>query len=316
MAIETRPSRRPVTEEGRGLPRAILALTCVLGLVAIAVWHSARPAAPPVAAGLVPAPTGDVLGTSTGPAMVIPPGRLQVRVPILEYHYIRVNPDPSDHLGFNLSVTPDDFRAQMDWLAANHYHPVTIADLRAYFQSGTPLPSRPVVLTFDDGYADFYTTAFPILAEHNFRAVAYIVPGFLNRRMYMTPDQVVALDRTGMVEIASHTMTHVNLVAAAPADLAWQVGQSKAVLEGMLGHPVLDFCYPAGAFNQAVVNALVAAGYRTATTELWGTSHSSSDAMTWTRVRVGGGEKLPEFSAGLGIPEPVVAASSGVGRSG
>src|SRR5579859_7988511 len=84
MAIETRPSRRPVTEEGRGLPRAILALTCVLGLVAIAVWHSARPAAPPVAAGLVPAPTRDGPGTGTGPVRVIPPGRLQVRVPILE----------------------------------------------------------------------------------------------------------------------------------------------------------------------------------------------------------------------------------------
>ena len=72
-------------------------------------------------------------------------------------------------------MTPGDFQAQMDWLAANHYHPITIADLRAYFQSGSALPSRPVVLTFDDGYADFYSTAFPILDGHHFKAVAYIV---------------------------------------------------------------------------------------------------------------------------------------------
>jgi peptidoglycan/xylan/chitin deacetylase (PgdA/CDA1 family) len=254
----------------------------------------------------LPRPTGAALASRE--VTVIPPGRPVVRVPILEYHYVRVNPDPADRLGFNLSVTPDDFQAQMDWLAANLFHPVTIADLRSYFQSGTALPSRPVVLTFDDGYADFYSTAFPILEAHDFKSVAYVVPGFLNRGSYMNAGQVAELSRTGLVEIASHTMTHVNLVAASPADLAMQVGQSKSMLEGIVGHPVVDFCYPAGAFNSSVESALAAAGYQTATTEVWGTAHSWSDALAWSRIRVGGGENLADFAASLGTPEPAVAA--------
>lgn len=313
MAIERRPSRPAVTGGGVGLQRSLLAIGCMLGLAAIAVWLGARPAAAPEAALPAPAPRGAVLGSAAARSVIIPPGRSQVRVPILEYHYIRVNPDPSDRLGYNLSVTPADFQAQMDWLAANHYHPVTIADLRSYFQSGLPLPSRPVVLTFDDGYKDFYSTAFPILAAHRFKAVSYVVPGFLNGPRYLTTDEVVTLDRSGLVEIASHTMTHVNLATAAPADLAWQVGQSKAVLEGMVGHPVLDFCYPSGAFNPTVESALAAAGYRTATTEVWGTAHSWSDALSWSRVRISGGERLGDFIAGLGTPEPAVSAS-GVDR--
>ncbi|HVD01672.1 MAG TPA: polysaccharide deacetylase family protein [Candidatus Dormibacteraeota bacterium] len=287
----------------------MLALTSVVALAAVGIWYSAQPAGVSSAVRPSPAPSGAVLAAGAQPSIAVPPGRAEIRVPILEYHYIRVNPDPSDRLGYNLSVTPDDFAAQMDWLAANDYHPVTIADLRDYFKLSTPLPSRPVVLTFDDGYADFYSTAFPVLRAHHFKSVAFIVSGFLNRRVYMNPDQIAALDRTGLVEIGSHTVSHVNLATAAPADLALQVGQSKSTLEALLGHPVLDFCYPSGAFNSTVEEALAAAGYQTATTELPGTEHSWADALTWSRVRVGGGEKLTDFIAGLGSPEPAVPAA-------
>ena len=90
------------------------------------------------------------------------------------YHYIRVNPDPYDRLGFALSVTPSDFAAQMDWLAANGYHTVTMQDLVQYLSGVHGLPSKPIVLTFDDGYADFYTTALPILRSHEFLSLIHI----------------------------------------------------------------------------------------------------------------------------------------------
>src|SRR5215831_19557665 len=124
------------------------------------------------------------------PTAVVPPGRSSVRVPILMYHYIRVNPDPGDRLGFNLSVTPADFRLQMDWLYDNDYHPVDFDDLRAYLFENQSLPSRPVVLTFDDGYLDMYTTAFPILRVHHFKGVSYVVSGFLNSPNYLTTEMV------------------------------------------------------------------------------------------------------------------------------
>ena len=77
------------------------------------------------------------------------------------YHYIRVNPDPRDRVGFALSVTPAAFHAQMDYLARNHFHVIPLSQAVAAIRTHGPLPSRPVVLTFDDGYADFYTAAVP-----------------------------------------------------------------------------------------------------------------------------------------------------------
>ena len=236
---------------------------------------------------------------------VVPAGRSPVQVPIIEYHYIRVNPDPRDRLGFNLSVTPSDFKAQMDWLQVNGYHAITLNDLRAYFLEQKPLPSRPIVLTFDDGYADFYTTAFPILQAHGFTAVSYVVPGFLDHPRYMTSAQVEEIDGAG-IEIGAHTMTHADLTKAGPAQLVLEVEGSKNALEKLLGHPVLDFCYPSGKFNDAVIASLRQFGLQSATTELPGTDHTWDGRLTWKRVRANGGELLSEFIASLGTPEKTV----------
>jgi peptidoglycan/xylan/chitin deacetylase (PgdA/CDA1 family) len=256
---------------------------------------------PPVVA---PMPPGN-------PDQVVPPGRAQVRVPILEYHYVRVNPDPRDRLGFNLSVTPPDFQAQMDWLKASGYHPIDLDDLRAYFQKQAPLPSRPVVLTFDDGYIDFFTTAFPVLMDHRFKAVSYVVPGFLNGPRYMTTDEVRAID-SGGIEVGAHTMHHVDLTKASAAQLALEIQGSRNVLEQIVGHPVLDFCYPSGMYNAAVLAATERAGLLSGTTEVPGTAHSWADRLTWTRVRVPGGERLDQFAGSLGQPESTVTPSPDV----
>jgi peptidoglycan/xylan/chitin deacetylase (PgdA/CDA1 family) len=229
---------------------------------------------------------------------VVPPGRTQVRVPILEYHYIRVNPDKRDRLGFNLSVTPDDFTAQMDWLKASGFHPVDLNEVRAYLHDRQPLPPRPVVLTFDDGYRDFYSTAFPILQAHGFKAVSYVVPGFLDRPNYMSRGDVVTIDRGGM-EIAAHTMNHVDLTKANGAQLVQQVDGSRSALEQLVGHPVLDFCYPSGRFNPSVVAQVRAAGFRDGTTTVGGAYESVATAYIWPRVRIDGRDTLAPFTAKL-----------------
>lgn len=234
----------------------------------------------------------------------IPLGRPAIRVPILEYHYVRVVTNRSDWLGFNLSVTPTDFSAQMDWLAAHDYHPVTFDDVRAYFAGKQPLPGRPVVLTFDDGYQNFWNVAEPILLAHSFKAVAYVVPGFWGQSPYMSPQEIVDLDQSGMVEIASHTMNHVNLVTASPANRAYQLGASMSTLERLLGHDVVDFCYPSGKVNAAAIAAVGAAGYQTATTEMPGITLTWATRLAWPRVYVRGGEKLATFVQYLGQPEP------------
>jgi peptidoglycan/xylan/chitin deacetylase (PgdA/CDA1 family) len=234
---------------------------------------------------------------------VIPAGRPAVHVPILMYHYIRVNPEPRDHLGFNLSVAPADFSAQMAFLAAHGFHPINMRDLRDYFLAHRALPSKPVIITLDDGYHDLYTAAYPVLKEHHFKAVAYIISGFLGGPETVTREQVLEME-ANRIEIGSHTVSHPDLTKLSADELHRQLQDSKLAIEALLGHPVLDFCYPAGQVNPTVLQAVQAAGYETATTTAAGTQHSASDRYTWSRVRVGGGESLAQFAEKLGPEEP------------
>jgi peptidoglycan/xylan/chitin deacetylase (PgdA/CDA1 family) len=236
--------------------------------------------------------------TVAGPPLVLAPGRPSVKVPILMYHYIRVVTDRGDPMGFALSVTPSDFAAQMEWLAQNGFHPITLEDLNAYLRGERGLPARPVILTFDDGYADFYSTALPILRSHDFSAVAYVVSGFIGRPGYMTAAQVQAADRAG-IEIGSHTVDHANLTIQSFGNLHYQLAASKQALEHLLGHPVLSFCYPSGRFNAGVAAAVRAAGYREATTTMFRFVRTPDDRYVWGRTRIAGGENLGQFAAAL-----------------
>ncbi|HXI95997.1 MAG TPA: polysaccharide deacetylase family protein, partial [Candidatus Acidoferrum sp.] len=202
-----------------------------------------------------------------------------------------------------------DFTVQMDWLAAHGYNPVDFNDVRAYFAGRQPLPAKPVVLTFDDGYADLYTTAFPILAGHGFKAVAYIVSGFVGQSRYVSAAQVVQMDQNG-IEIASHTVDHADLSRSSMGNVWRQVVDSKRSLENIVGHPVLDFAYPSGKFNAQTVAAVQRAGYDTAVTTMSSVAHSVADRYLWTRVRVGGGESLADFASSLGNPMATTSIST------
>lgn len=241
---------------------------------------------------------------------VIPLGATTLRLPILMYHYIRTPPSTRvDLLGYRLSVAPDVFQSQMDWLAIHGYHPVNFNQVRAYFAGAEPLPSNPVVITLDDGYRDLYTAAYPILKAHGFTAVAYIVSSFVDQGPYVTRAQVVEMDRGG-IEIASHTVHHANLAGMSYAGAMNELVQSKQWLEKLVGHPVVDFAYPSGKFSPMVMLAVEQAGYNTAVTEQVSITHSMDDRYRWTRVRVGGGESLQDFVLGLGTAMTAVTVTN------
>jgi peptidoglycan/xylan/chitin deacetylase (PgdA/CDA1 family) len=157
----------------------------------------------------------------------------------------------------------------------------------------------------DDGYADLYTTAYPILRAHNFKAVAYIVSGFVGQRRYVTAAQVIEMGQNG-IEIASHTVNHPDLASTPLPLVTWELVASKAWLQHLLGYSVVDFAYPSGRFNAQVIGALSLTGYATAVTTMSGTYHSQADRYAWTRVRVDGGEKLADFVRNLGPVEKAV----------
>ncbi len=242
------------------------------------------------------------------------PGSLTV--PVLMYHYVRVNPVASDTLGFGLSVTPPDFAAQMSLLHADGFHPVSPAEVRRALTTGAALPPRPVVLTFDDGYEDFFTAALPVLRREGFTAVPFVVSGFMGRNGYMTAAQVQQAAAAGMT-IGAHTVDHPDLTKLSPAAVRFEVSASRTALRQLTGQPVADFAYPYGALDSTAVTAVSDAGFADAFTTAPGEAWTSSQRLTLPRVRVGGGESLQAFAeslgAALGAPTALVAAPSGDG---
>lgn len=227
-------------------------------------------------------------------------------VPILMYHYIRVNPVASDVEGFNLSITPQDFAAQVQWLAENGFHTVTVAQVRDWVRNGTPLPPKPIALTFDDGYDDAYSAARPVLAAYHMTGTFFIITGFVNQPRYLNWDQVVSLDHQGF-EIGSHTVHHLGLPYISIALRRFELVNSRSTLEGHLGHSVLDFCYPSGEVNGPTEQSVTQAGYLAATTTQSGFARRGDDPLRLPRLRIYGGMTLGEYAYLLGHSGPIVS---------
>ncbi|HYL70042.1 MAG TPA: polysaccharide deacetylase family protein [Candidatus Dormibacteraeota bacterium] len=226
-----------------------------------------------------------------------------VHVPILVYHYIRVNTNAADHLGWELSVTPSEFHAQMDWLRQAGGHPLTFAQLLDALRGGHPLPPHPVLLTFDDGYDNFATVAAPILEHEGFVATAYVVSGFVGRPYYMSAAQVRQVSAMGMV-VGAHTVHHLRLTALPLPAAAAEIQASKAALEQLLGHPVRDFAYPYGSWDPTVASLVAQAGFSDATTLDYGTDQCLSQAFSLRRIRVLGDDSVWSFAPKAGIAPP------------
>jgi peptidoglycan/xylan/chitin deacetylase (PgdA/CDA1 family) len=199
--------------------------------------------------------------------------------PILMYHHIDHRSDD-----WKLSVSPENFKRQMDFLKAHQYKVLSLPDYARMIREGESVPRKSVVITFDDGYADNYENAFPVLKDLGFAATIFIQTGSIGKRGYVTRDQVKMLSRHG-IEIASHTVNHPFLPDLDEEGWESEMTQSKEALERLLGKPVSSFSYPGGGFNEDIRNMAQAVGYETATTThlgpLW-----HRDPMALRRIRI------------------------------
>lgn len=228
------------------------------------------------------------------PSVVQPSVSAPVRIPILMYHYVEMPIDPKDTIRRGLDILPSTFDSQVSTLLQHGYSPLFMSDLAQYFDGKTSLPAKPIILTFDDGYRDFYTDAYPILLKHQVKATAYIISGVLGKNNYMTAQQVKEIASSGVVEVAAHTVHHVNLKGAPQQELAREIDQSKISLEQLTGRAVIDFAYPYGAFDDRAIDAVISAGFHTAVTTRAGVSHGPGDRFVLARLRPGArtGEEL------------------------
>ncbi|MFI6939737.1 polysaccharide deacetylase family protein [Streptomyces sp. NPDC050418] len=186
-------------------------------------------------------------------------------VPILMYHAVAHAPAAATR---ELSVAPDSFAEQMEVLAAGGFTPVTTARLAASWRSGRPLPSRPVLITFDDGYEGVHGHALPALARHDFTATVFITTGWL-RGAYDTGGaldtmldwpQVKELAHAGL-EIGGHSHTHPQLDQLSEDALRFELLRCREILADETGGAPHSFAYPYGYSDAAVRRLVRATGY-------------------------------------------------------
>lgn len=219
------------------------------------------------------------------------------RIPILLFHYVEYVKDPKDTIRKSLNTSPGLLDQEIKTLVDSGYTFLTMSDLTNIIERKATLPAKPVILTFDDGYRDFYTDAYPILKKYRARAVTYIVTGFLDKPNNMDWSQVRQIASDGLVEIGAHTVDHPNLKSLPPARALDEIRTSKQLLERVLGKNVSTFAYPYGAFNLQTIDLVKQAGFDSAVSTVSGFDAGPQNIFFLYRVRAGGrvGKALIDF---------------------
>ncbi len=219
-------------------------------------------------------------------------------LPILVYHYVENVTDKRDTIRQSLSISPQVFESQILTLLTRGYEPVTISQISDYFIGRTELPEKPVVLSFDDGYHDFYTDVFPILVRYHVPAVLYLTSGSLDSTQnYLTTDQILEISQKKLVEINSHSITHPDLRLIPLDQVRFEIRNGKVVLEKLIGRSVEHFAYPFGKYTPELIHEVEKAGFKTAATTDFGTLQSYQDRYELKRIRPGNltGQALLEY---------------------
>lgn len=189
------------------------------------------------------------------------------QVPILCYHQVR-NWKPTDgKVGKDYIVEVQNFKDQMKMLADSGYHTILPDQLYAYLNTGAALPSKPIMLTFDDTDLDQFTIVNPTLKKLGYKAVYFIMTVSIGRKGkfvdYMSSDQIKQLSDEGNI-IGSHTYDHKNFKKYAGKDWEEQLDKPTKRLEEITGKKMTEFAYPFGLWNAEGIPELKKRGFRMA----------------------------------------------------
>lgn len=230
--------------------------------------------------------------------------KFHTRIPILMYHRIASVP------GERNSLPPEKFKEQLDYLKNRGYNTISLNDLYLHYTEQAPIPPKPVILTFDDGYEDNYSIALPLLRERNMKAIVFPIANWVGQEnkwenfnhaitRTMDWDQLREWKHAGM-EIGSHTLEHPFLTQCDAIGLKWELVDSKLVLEERLGSKMDFLCYPYGFFDDKTIVAAKKAGYKGAMAiydkvPLW-----QQDLFALPRIPIPAKQPLWEFALKVG----------------
>ena len=232
------------------------------------------------------------------------------RLPILMYHSVS-DVEESTHPYFRTATAPAAFAKQMEYLSQNGYSTISLGQAAGLLQNQEDVTGRPVVITFDDGYRDFYTHAFPILERYAFSAAVFLptayigsVPQEFKGTYCLNWNEVRQLQKAG-IEFGSHTVTHPQLKSLSAPQVRNELVESKLEIENQIGCAVSSFAYPYAfpeadpVFRAMLREALTEAGYETGVSTIIGTAGKAGDPLFMPRLPVNSLDDQPLFQAKL-----------------
>jgi len=220
-----------------------------------------------------------------------------MRLSLLMYHLVEEPKSPEER---RYAVSPHRFGSHMQSLRENGYRAVSLEDVEQHLQGNAQLPDKPVAVTFDDGYLNNYTNAFPILQEHAIPATLFLVVAAVGGRTthwmqtpQSTPHALVGWEqihemRRANITFGSHTLDHPRLSQLDRDAARVQIRGSKSALEDALGTRVHYFAYPYGDFNDTTLELVREAGYALACTTRPGFNQQDTDPLLLRRLEVRG----------------------------
>ncbi|MBW9159488.1 polysaccharide deacetylase family protein [Clostridium tagluense] len=219
------------------------------------------------------------------------------KIPVLMYHSVTTDKSNKNELKINQST----LKAQLEYLKVNHYNTISLDQLYSHMYNHTALPTKPVILTFDDGYADNYTLAYPLLKANNQKATVFMIASSLNSPNFLTSEQLKIMDKNNFA-VESHTTNHDNLSKLTYAKQVATLKTSRTILENLLQKKVTYVAYPGGKYNSSTLDACKASGFNLGISTDNGFTGLTDSRYTVNRIYVNAFYSMETFKYKLTVP--------------
>lgn len=210
-----------------------------------------------------------------------------LNVPVIYYHHVQPMVEARAKGKESLTVDNRIFESQMAYLSLKGYSAISASQLTNALIAKSGLPAKPVIITFDDGYSDFYTYAYPTLQKYHLVASLAIPTGLLGNAGHMSWDQLKQVLEGGQIFVYSHTLSHANLTKVSTKKAQHEIVTAKKQLQQFLDKSSNVFFYPYGAVNSSVISVLRANGYQAGYTTKPGSVQCDSFLMSLHRTEIG-----------------------------
>lgn len=215
-----------------------------------------------------------------------------VGIPVLYYH--SVLPDSEVTTRNEVTISPENLKTQLQLVKDLGYTTLTMSELNDYIINNKEIPKKSILITFDDGYADNYVHAFPILKELDMKATIFVISSGIDGGYYMSSDQLKDMVNYG-IDIESHTVNHVHLDTLSYEEQLKELKDSKATIEKITNKEVLSIAFPFGDYNENTLKAVTEAGYSIAFTTNRGLANRTDNKIALDRIYVSSEYSIDTF---------------------